>query len=102
LLHWSWSWWALCVYMLGWVFRYYLSARFADWHTLRTVTFSLCMGAGYLQVAWILFGTYELAREKTISRRTSRWVVGSLVFAGTASTLISLAGRDHPLNLVSF
>ena len=102
LIHWSWSWWALSVYMFGWVLRYYLSAHFGEWHTLRTVTFSLCMGAGYLQVAWMMFGTYELARGKAIPRKTSLWVVGALLFAGTASTLISLASGAHPLNRVSF
>ena len=102
LIHWSWSWWALCVYMLGWVFRYYLSSHLAEWHTLRTVTFSICMGAGYLQVAWMMFGTYELARGKPIPGRTSIWLVGALLLAGTSSTLISLASGAHPLNRVSF
>jgi diguanylate cyclase (GGDEF)-like protein len=60
------------------------------------------MGAGYLQVAWMMFGTYELARGKPIPRRMSFWLIGALLFVGTSSTLISLASGAHPLNRASF
>ena len=100
LIHWAWSWFALCVYLMGFVARYCLAPHFGEWHPLRLGISSLAIAAGYLQVAWLVSGAYELGIGKSVSRRTSRLMVGGLLCLGIASTMVPLMSNAPALNLV--
>jgi diguanylate cyclase (GGDEF)-like protein len=48
------------------------------------------MAAGYLQVGWLLFGTYELAKGERVSDIKSRFIVAALFTTGVGSVFASL------------
>ena len=100
LIHWALSWFALCAYLLGWVGRYFLTPYFGVWHPLTLGVSSLTIAAGYLQIAWLILGAYELSIGKPVSRRYSRLAVAGLLVAGIASTIVPLISAAPGLNLV--
>jgi diguanylate cyclase (GGDEF)-like protein len=100
LLQWSWSWWALCVYMLGASLAVYLAPRFHQWHPYRLTAGCVMMVAGYLQVGWLLFGTYELTHGRPVSRRVVRVALLALGLVGLVSVFASRLGPVGNLALL--
>ncbi len=80
LLHWARSWSALCIYLAGAGLSFYLSTSFLATHPLRLIISTISLLAGYLQIAWLLFGTYEINSKKPIPK--------SLIQIGYLSSLI--------------
>ena len=84
---WAWSWWAFAV-SLG------ASAAVASLsqETSPALTFVSCISliAGYWQVAWLLFGTYEVATTRSVAQHTRYLVLGFLAAVAVASVLASL------------
>jgi diguanylate cyclase (GGDEF)-like protein len=68
LLDWSWSWWAGCLYLCGSGLTLYLVGLVPSIAPFRSLLAAATAAAAYCQVAWLLFGTREVAT----GRRTGR------------------------------
>ncbi len=94
LRDWSLSWLALAVYVAvsavgGTTSRGALTGpRFA--------ALLLSLVAGYLQVAWLLLGTWGLARAAGVPAATRRLALAAAVVAGIASAGLALTGIRSP------
>jgi len=95
LQHWSLSWLALLVYLIA-------AAAGADRPSsggapgLLVPAVVVSLVAGYLQVAWLLLGTWGLGRGADIPSSTVRRVLAVAVGAGVASVLPAFAGMTAP------
>jgi diguanylate cyclase (GGDEF)-like protein len=90
LLHWSWSWLALAIHQTGGILGLYLSGELAAAHPLRVSLTAISQAAGYLQVAWLLFGVIEFARGRPVRLRSQSIVVALAVATGLVSTFLFL------------
>jgi diguanylate cyclase (GGDEF)-like protein len=88
LWHWSWSWWAFCVFLMGAAFAMY--TRTAAPMAVRIAVSTLCLAGGYAQSALLLFGTYEVATGRAVSRQRSRRVLGAVGLLTLALVLMTL------------
>src|SRR5438132_6882661 len=72
LRHWTLSWTALALHQLFLGAGLTLALRFhiAAIHPLRLATAALSGIFGYLQIAWLLFGVYEILRRRPVRIRT--------------------------------
>ncbi len=91
LLHWIWSWIALAVHAGTGATAVVL----AQWLPI-TQPFRLGLAvtagiAGYLQIAWLLLGTTELATGRALSSRTERWIIAAVSIIG-ASLVLAYSG----------
>lgn len=66
LLHWARSWLALCIYLLGAAPSIYLSSILEPLHPIRIIISTISLIAGYLQIVWLIYGTYEINAQKPI------------------------------------
>jgi diguanylate cyclase (GGDEF)-like protein len=87
LQHLTASWAALCVFQLG-----EAAEVLARWWKPGAhgaiATISVVSGiAGYLQIAWLLFGVYELLRRRPVRLRVARQVIIALTVVGASSAL---------------
>ena len=97
---WAWSWWAFCVSLASSSLALFLNQSGPVDPLINTAVASVSLVAGYWQIAWLLFGTYELATMQPVSRRTQVVlltvltvlavvpVVGSLTFEPTVESLL--------------
>lgn len=86
LLLWSWSWWAQAVYLACAGGALLVTGLLGPLHPSR---FGLSLAsalAGYANVAWLVFGTYEIATGRRVDRRTL-WLV---VAGGAGLALVSV------------
>jgi diguanylate cyclase (GGDEF)-like protein len=90
LLTWAWSWWAFCVSLLAGSAALYLVDHMPPAAPARLAASSLSLLAGYCQVAWLLFGTYEVVTERRLSSRLQRRVLAALVLLALGSVASSL------------
>jgi len=97
---WAWSWWAFCVSVLAGSAALYLVGRLPPAAPARLLASSLSLVAGYCQVAWLLFGTYEGVSERPLSSRFQRRVLAALVVLALGSVLSSLFIAPHARFLV--
>jgi diguanylate cyclase (GGDEF)-like protein len=75
LLHWTWSWLSFSIYMAGATVGLSL-ARYVPAHQPYRLAISLTSWvAGYLQGVWLLFGAWELVRERPIPPRLARRIL---------------------------
>ena len=82
LQHWTWSWLALSAYSgFSGVARIVGLTRGID-DPINLTLAALCGVTGYLQIAWLLFGTTELATGAPFQRRTSRWIIAGVAVLG--------------------
>src|SRR3954465_11239918 len=75
LRHWTWSWLALAVHTGAGASAIMLGTFLPINDPLR---FSLALAAGiagYLQIAWLLLGTAELASGRALPPKTTRWII---------------------------
>ncbi len=88
LLHWTKSWFALCIYLLfSGVGLFLLRILPADDPLRLTMSITSAL-AGYVQIAWLIFGTRELATGNPVPRRTQQWILASAVIVGVATTVL--------------
>jgi diguanylate cyclase (GGDEF)-like protein len=87
LRHWTWSWVALAVHAGAGAGALVL----AYWRPINDpfrLSLALAAGiAGYLQIAWLLLGTSELASGRALPERTTRWVIAAVSLTGAALVL---------------
>ena len=82
LRHWTWSWLALAIHTAGGAGAIVLGI----WRpTNDPLRFSLALVAGiagYLQIAWLLLGTAELASARALPSRATRWIIAAVAAVG--------------------
>ncbi|CAN5903082.1 hypothetical protein BH11GEM1_BH11GEM1_18270 [soil metagenome] len=87
LRHWTWSWVALAVHAGAGAGALVL----AYWRPINDpfrLSLALAAGiAGYVQIAWLLLGTSELASGRALPERTTRWVIAAVSLTGAALVL---------------
>jgi diguanylate cyclase (GGDEF)-like protein len=82
LRHWTWSWLALAVHTGCGASAILIGSWLPINHPLR-FTLALAAGiAGYLQIAWLLLGTAELASGLALPARTTRWIIAIVSVIG--------------------
>ncbi|CAN5454910.1 hypothetical protein BH09GEM1_BH09GEM1_44710 [soil metagenome] len=87
LLHWTWSWLALALHTGAGATSVLLAQWLPITHPIR-LSLALTAGiAGYLQIAWLLLGTTELATGKALSPRTERWIIAGVSLLGAMLVL---------------
>jgi diguanylate cyclase (GGDEF)-like protein len=97
LLDWAWSWWASCVFLCGGGLSALLSSHLPEAAPAILLLFTISIVAGHWQVAWLLFGTGEVATGRMVGRRLRRTllILLSVVAVGTvaASLLVPPTAR---------
>ncbi|HEV7993959.1 MAG TPA: EAL domain-containing protein [Gemmatimonadaceae bacterium] len=95
LQHWTWSWLALAAYSAcSGAARIVGLTRGID-DPFSMVLAALSGVSGYLQITWLVLGTWELATGAPFQRRTSRWLI---VCAAVGGALLVLAFAWNPAN----
>ncbi len=95
LLAWTWSWWAFCVSLVGGAVALYLVPFMPPDAPARLAVSSVTLTAAYWQTAWLLFGTYEVVKERSVRRRTQRIVLAALLALALLSVGLSLYVGPH-------
>ncbi len=93
LLQWARSFYALSGYLAASSLGLYLAPMYPPSHPLRIVATVLSLVAAYLQVGWLLFGTFELAAGRPIASRIEMRI-GALL--AVLAVLAALAFTDEP------
>jgi len=88
LLHWTWSWWALSVYLLGAAAALNWASAGAPLAAARIAGSCVSLAAAYPQVAWLLFGTFELTTGRRVPRRLAQSLPWGLAAFGLATSLL--------------
>ncbi|HUO85050.1 MAG TPA: EAL domain-containing protein [Thermoanaerobaculia bacterium] len=88
LRHWSWSWLALAVHYLFLIIGVALGPAFEPSHPLRLTASALAGAAGYLQVGWLLFGSWELWTRRHVRLRVVRWTLPLLALIGIVTGVL--------------
>mgnify|MGYP005842467351 FL=1 len=68
LLHWARSWLSLCIYLLSAAPALYLSSILEPLHPIRIIISTISLITGYLQIVWLIYGTYEINTQKPITQ----------------------------------
>ncbi len=95
LLTWAWSWWAFCVSLLSGAVALYLVPYMAPDTPARLAASSVTLTATYWQAAWLLFGTYEAVKERSVRRRTQQLILAALLVFSLLSIGLSLYVAPH-------
>ena len=90
LLHWTWSWWALTMYLICGAISLYLSPTFAASHPFRILLSLISQVTAYWQVAWLLFGSYEVSYARDVPRKLVRQILVVSAFLGIVSVFLFL------------
>ncbi|MBB4636805.1 putative bifunctional diguanylate cyclase/phosphodiesterase [Longimicrobium terrae] len=91
--HWAWSWLALMVYLAGSA-AVITALRLPATHPLRlSLTLASLTGA-YLQVVWLVAGSWEVHTGRTLPARRMRVLAGAAVAVALACTLAYVAPRE--------
>jgi PAS domain S-box-containing protein len=78
LRFWTWSWLAFVVYTTGAVASRLIASSHPPTTGLRIGLSIVSLGAGYLQVIWLLLGTYEFSRRRLLA---STWLLPAMAVA---------------------
>ncbi len=100
LLTWARSWWAFFVSLAGQATIMLMGSSMPAASPVRLAVSILTLGAGCWQIALLLFGTYEVIREKALSRRFQGAALAALLLVAVAVVLGSLALTAYPRFLV--
>ncbi|HEY7214129.1 MAG TPA: EAL domain-containing protein [Thermoanaerobaculia bacterium] len=95
LLAWTWSWWAFCVSLAGGAVALYLVPFMPPDAPARLAASSVTLTAAYWQAAWLLFGTYEVLKGRSVQRRTRRITLAALLALALLSIGLSLYVGPH-------
>ncbi len=90
LLHWTWSWLAFCVYLVGSGSSLSLIDTVSASGWPRILLAALSLVAGYWQVVWLLAGAWELDRDREVPSRLLRLALVGCAAAAILTVLISL------------
>jgi diguanylate cyclase (GGDEF)-like protein len=93
LLHWAWSWLCFCAYVAGTAATSVLASRLGPAHPAALVPAVVSGIAGYLQLAFLIFGAYELEAGRP-PRRLPRWLIPALAVAGLSSSVLFVTDPD--------
>ena len=93
LRFWTWSWLAFVVYTIGAVSGRLLSPVQPPTSPLRITLSVLSLAAGYLQLAWLLFGTHEFLTRRPLA---STRLVPSFALALVAGLVLTALWIDDP------
>src|SRR5690348_15220167 len=100
LQHLTASWAALCVFRLGETAEVVTRMR-APHAAAGIEVISVISGiAGYLQIAWLLFGVYELLRRRPVRLRVARQVIVALAVVGAVIALFPGEPFDSTIRAV--
>lgn len=96
LLQWALAWLALAVHHFTSGIAAALSLRLLlpEAHPARVANSVVNNVSGYLLVAWLLFGVYELMKRRPVRLLTARRTIIGLVAFGTLSALVMLSPSD--------
>jgi PAS domain S-box-containing protein len=87
LLHWARAWSAFGIYVAGAAAGGVMASRDLASPVMHLAVSTTSLVAGYLQIVWLLLGTWELAGRRDASRRQSRAGLALAVLVGVASAL---------------
>ncbi|HEY0558416.1 MAG TPA: EAL domain-containing protein [Thermoanaerobaculia bacterium] len=92
LRSWAWSWWAFCIWLVADAASQYLaeSARMPADSLGRLAISLVSLTAGYWQVGWLLFGTFEAAAGRPLSQRFRSAALGFLLLLAAGCVLATL------------
>ena len=78
---WARSWWALCLHLSSGILLVFISQQSPlPPPLLRLIVSSICYFAGFMQIVWLLLGTYGFATGRQVSRTHMRaGTIGALV-----------------------
>jgi diguanylate cyclase (GGDEF)-like protein len=82
--HWTASWVAAAVHHLAGA----ASLAMPPAHPARLAAAAVADAAGYLQIAWVLFGVYELLRRRPVRMRVAKNLQWTLALLGVAGALV--------------
>jgi diguanylate cyclase (GGDEF)-like protein len=91
---WAWSWWAFCVWMVSAGLALALAQGDPGWNFARTFFTGIALVSGYWQIAWLLFGTYELATTRTVPQRAQVQVLGALFALAVAPLVLTVSASS--------
>jgi diguanylate cyclase (GGDEF)-like protein len=100
LRHWTLSWWAFCLYLVGAALALSLRTAGGAFSPLRLAVSMISLIGGYCQVVWLLAGTYEVATGNELRRRQLRWALASAAGLGVITVLTSAFVRPETRMLV--
>ncbi len=86
LRFWRWSWLAFVVYTAGAVASRLISADYPPTSTLRITLSVVSLTAGFLQLVWLVAGTYELSLRRALEGRWAWPAFAAALGAGIALT----------------
>ncbi|HET9268296.1 MAG TPA: PAS domain S-box protein, partial [Vicinamibacterales bacterium] len=93
LRFWRWSWLAFVVYTAGAVASRLTSATYPPTSGLRIALSVTALTAGYLQLVWLVAGTFELSRRRALD---ARWGWPAVVAALIAGLVVTFAWIGDP------
>lgn len=88
LRHWAWSWLAACMYLTCAASALALSRLFPAEHPLWLLVAVGASVAAYLQITWLLFGTYELLGSREVAPRLRRTLPAVATVTGVVLALL--------------
>jgi diguanylate cyclase (GGDEF)-like protein len=92
---WAWSWWAFCVWMVASGLGQLLVRNDHPLPEVQALLTVLSLISAYWHVAWLLFGTYELATTRGVPERTETTVLGGLLLLAVLPVLVSAGESPH-------
>jgi diguanylate cyclase (GGDEF)-like protein len=88
---WAWSWWAFCAWLIADAASQYLAEERLPADSPARLAASLAaLTAGYWQVGWLLFGTFEATAGRALSQRFRRAALAVLLLLAVGSVLLTL------------
>src|SRR2546427_256146 len=90
LRHWTLSWTALAAYYVTSTIGMGLGlhSSVSSWHPVRIMTAVLSGVFGYISIAWLLFGIYELLRRRPVRIRVYWRTLAAVAAFGVVTALI--------------
>ena len=90
LRHWTLGWMALAICQLAVAIAMYAGVRhhYPPWHYLRLIPAVIAVSAGYLYIAWTMFGVYEFVRRRPVRLQESKRILIATVVIGAVSAVL--------------
>jgi len=88
LREWSWSWLALCVYLVGGVLAVLWTRAYDPQHPIRLVVAIVTLIAGYWQIVFLILGTHAVAGGKIVSGRLRNAILAACAIAAAVLALL--------------
>ncbi|HEX8394029.1 MAG TPA: EAL domain-containing protein [Longimicrobium sp.] len=92
--HWAWSWLALMLYLAASAAALATLRTFSATHPVRLALTMTSLAGAYLQVGWLLAGSWEVNRGRTLPPRWLRAIVPVALAAALVCTLAWVTPRE--------